>query len=52
MADLNEVHELRKLDDLLFGGLISREELDRRKQEYFEQKKYVDNIYRDYNIYD
>jgi len=39
MADLNEVHELRKLDDLYISGIIGREELDRRKQEYFEQKK-------------
>jgi hypothetical protein len=46
MADLNEVHELRKLDDLFYGGLIVKEELDRRKQEYFDQKKCVsiDNI--------
>jgi hypothetical protein len=40
MADLNEVHELRKLDDLFFAGLIGKEELERRKKEYFEQKKY------------
>jgi hypothetical protein len=44
MADLNEVHELRKLDDLFYGGLIVKEELDRRKQEYFDQKKRLQEL--------